>query len=1187
MQMQDIIGQILEGSFDYGKESLDFSCSKLELSVKKGGQYEGSFRIRGPEGMLTNGMVISSDQRMECITQEFSGTDEEIAYRFHGENLEEGDVVKGCFSIVSNRGEYYLPFVAVTEYTVLESMEGRIKNLFHFANLAKSNWQEAVSLYYSPEFLGVLTGSDARYMEDYRALSAYPGQEQNVEEFLIQVNKKQRAEFLLEEEELLTETDGPMVTEGSVTIVRNGWGYTRLYIECRGDFFFTEKEFLTDDDFLGNRCQLPVFIDGSLVGRGRRCGELRLYNAYVNLTIPVTAAREGEGVGSGWRTDKKRCVLQLMVLYQAFRMRKIGTSAWLQETGRLVERMVAEDENDISARLFQAQLLITEERVHEAGWILDHVSDLFQESAPEDSLLAYYLYLTTLIHEDSDYIGRVAEDVEKIYRRDETNWRVAWLLLYLSREYYDSERNKWILLEKLFRSGCTSPVLYLEAVTLINSNPSLLRSLGRFERQVLYYGAKQGILRAETSEQAVYLAGRVKEYSNVLFRTLERLYEKKQDEAILREICALLIKGGKTGEGYAGWYRAGVEAQLRLTNLYEYYVMSLDLDRMQELPKTVLLYFSYRNHLDYAHSAYLYDYILRNQGRMRELCESCRPGMEQFALAQIQKGRMSRHLARIYNEILRPGMVNEQTGEALSRLLFAHMIQVEDSRFKKVYVYQPGNVRPAEYVLNGGKTWVSLYGSRYTLVFEDGYQNRFMKSAEYTIEKLMIPGKFQRWLLACPRVCPEFDLYLCDTENHCREDGKEDIDRMLRVAESGYADGKMKRELYLRILQFYYDSDDTRSMDRYLEQIPVDELSAGERGDIAGLVVMRGNFRLAGQWLTEYGPYFMDVKILVRLLSVLMEQCNMTEDPMLLAAAEYVFRRGKYNSVVLEYLILYYKGMTRNLRDIWKAARSFEVDSYRLCERMLVQMLYSGAFVAEKMEIFQYYITQGAKLEVEEAFLAQCAFEFFVQERVTGPEVFREIRQMYLRGEPVQKVCKLAFLKYFAENKEEITEDYEPLIKLFLEEMTDEEIWLEFFRAYTEYPEIQRELADKTIVEYRSESRGKVRIHYTILQENGESEGYRTEWMRDAYGGVCFRDFLLFYGESLQYYITEESSGKEQLTESGTVRKSDETGDEESRFGLINHMIISRAVEDFDTMDALMEEYYRKDFIGSRLFTLK
>lgn len=152
MQMQDIIGQILEGSFDYGKESLDFSCSKLELSVKKGGQYEGSFRIRGPEGMLTNGMVISSDQRMECITQEFSGTDEEIAYRFHGEKLEEGDVVKGCFSIVSNRGEYYLPFVAVTEYTVLESMEGRIKNLFHFANLAKSNWQEAVSLYYSPEF---------------------------------------------------------------------------------------------------------------------------------------------------------------------------------------------------------------------------------------------------------------------------------------------------------------------------------------------------------------------------------------------------------------------------------------------------------------------------------------------------------------------------------------------------------------------------------------------------------------------------------------------------------------------------------------------------------------------------------------------------------------------------------------------------------------------------------------------------------------------------------------------------------------------------------------------------------------------------------------------------------------------------------------------------------------------------
>ena len=51
----------------------------------------------------------------------------------------------------------------------------------------------------------------------------------------------------------------------------------------------------------------------------------------------------------------------------------------------------------------------------------------------------------------------------------------------------------------------------------------------------------------------------------------------------------------------------------------------------------------------------------------------------------------------LYNRLLRPDMVDEQTAAPLSRLLFAHLIQVEDDRLRKVYVYQPGNLRPSEY----------------------------------------------------------------------------------------------------------------------------------------------------------------------------------------------------------------------------------------------------------------------------------------------------------------------------------------------------------------------------------------------------------------------------------------------------------------------------------------------------------
>lgn len=1190
--MQKTINQILEGNFYYENGSLDFSCAKIEISLNRGEVYEGSFRIYAPQGQLTNGTVLSSDLRMECVTGKFAGCDEEIFFRFHGEKLEEGDVVRGNFYVVSNQGEYYLPFVASVEHRVMESSIGTIRNLFHFANLAKSNWQEAVNLFYSSDFSLVFSGSDGQFADDYRALSACEGSEQNVEEFLIQVHKKQRVEFLVQEKELALEaaeaSGGYSVTEMELSIVRNGWGYTRLYVECSGDFLFTEKEVLTDDDFLGNRCALPVFIDSSLCRKGKNFGQIFLYNSYVSLTVPVTVKVGDGSAGNSQSVAGKRSTVQLMEFYQAFRSKKISTATWLKETRKLVEKLVAMDENDVAARLFQAQLLITEESVNEAGWILDHVSELMEKGAGDDTLLAYYLYLTTLIHREESYVDRVAAEVEHIYRKDNANWRVAWLLLYLSEEYHKSITGKWVFLEKQFNIGCSSPILYIEAVALLNNNPALLRRLGRFEQQVIWYGARQELLKQEVVEQLIYLSDKVREYSDVLYRSLKKLYEKKNDVRILQQICALLIKGGKTGEKYFGWYSEGVENNLRITNLYEYYMMSLNLGKQQEIPKRVLMYFSYQSNLDYERTAYLYDYILQNEDRLGDIYETYRMRMEHFCLDQISKLHINRQLADIYNRLLQPGMLTEQNCEPFSRLMFAHLIRVRDDRLRKVYVYQPGKLYPAEYLLNEGRTWVSLYGSGYTIVFEDIWNNRFIRNVEYTMEKLMIPGKFLRLLEPYSMKNPELDLYLCDSEREGALSSGESAERALRVLDSDYADNRVKRELTLKLLQYYYDVDDMRALDEYLTRVDPDMLTAEERGTVLRFIVLRGNYELAGQWLAEYGPYFIEAKLLVRLISPLMERNNMVEDEVLTAAAVHAFRKGKYDSVVLRYLSMYYRGTAKNMRDVWKAAKSFEVECYRLSETILVQMLYSGAFIGEKMEIFHYYISQGPKPEVEEAFLAQCAFDYFVKERVTEKDVFDEIQRMYLRGESVQKVCKLAFLKYYAENRDELTETALELTDLFLTELLEQGIHLEFFRAYKGNERVAQEMSDKTIIEYRANPQAKACIHYVILYENGESGEYCSEYMREVYGGVCFKEFILFFGESLQYYITEERNGQEQLTESGTLQKSDiRDSESDSRYHLVNDIVISKTLQDYDTMDNLLEEYYRKEFLNSRLFELK
>ena len=343
---------------------------------------------------------------------------------------------------------------------------------------------------------------------------------QSMEEFLLQAGKKQRVEFFVENSLISVETDAMSsahgVMERELVVVRNGWGFTRLYVKCEGDFLFTEKEVLTEEDFIGNRCRLPIYIDTNVCCRGRHYGRICLKHSYGGLVIPVEVKSKAGNLTNRRELSEKRYIAELMKLYQAFRLRKIGIAAWLKETGRLVEGMAAMNENDIAARLFQAQLLITEGRVNEAGWILDYVSDIFGKKPPEDVMRAYYLYLTTLIHGDAAYIGQVAGRVERIYRRDISNWRVAWLMLYLSEEYQKSDRERWQLLEQLFETGCTSPVLYIEALILLNNNSALMRKLGGFEQQTIYYGIRKGFLKPEAAKQTVYLAGRVKGYSKVL-----------------------------------------------------------------------------------------------------------------------------------------------------------------------------------------------------------------------------------------------------------------------------------------------------------------------------------------------------------------------------------------------------------------------------------------------------------------------------------------------------------------------------------------------------------------------------------------------------------------------------------------------------------------------------------------------
>ncbi|MCR5311533.1 MAG: DUF5717 family protein [Lachnospiraceae bacterium] len=1187
--MREIVDRILSGKFDYEKGSLEISSPKIELSLCPGDVYTGSFFVSGTGNRLTEGHLYSNDIRLELITDSFSGPSQEVGYTFSAMGLEEGDVVQGDIYIISNQGEYYLPYTVTVQNKVIDSSLGSIRNLFHFTNLAKANWEEAVKLFYSDNFISVFNGADKRYRKTYLGLSKYYGNEQNVEEFLLAINKKHAVEYICDTENI-TVRDPEGTVEERISVTRNGWGYTRLYVYTDADFITLHKTEITDSDFLGNYLSFPFEIDSSKLHVGNDFGTITFRNSYVSFSVKVTVA--GESVN---RQDFSKYLelwhlrLDLMTYFEAFRMKKISMDKWLSESKQIVDRMLTVNDRMTLARLYKAQILLTEERYNEAKWILDQIETEFLESKRYNSpSWAYYLYLTTLYNRDETYVDEITAEVENIYLKDPGASEVAWLLLYLSEEYVLSPSRKWLFIERqVTELNCSSPFLYIEALNLLFADPSMLVKLGRFELILMRYAAKNDLIDEELARQFVYVALKEHNYSDAVYEILKTCYDVSPTDETIRAICELLILGDKTGEEYYPWYLAAIERELRITKLYEYYVNSLDLNKEYAIPKMVYLYFSYESSLEWERAAYIYARVVALRSEMPEVYDNYRDRMERFVTSEMFEGHINRDLAQLYRFILPDFALTEDMSTALAKILFVQRVQVNSDDISAVAIYHSKENTESVYPVTNRVAYVPIYDRDYTLVFEDRLSNRYIKSVDYELEKLIVPGKLSEMILSDVKDNLEFDVYVCESRADSQLITEENRERYRHILESPIIDADYKNEVRNNLMQYYFYNDRIRELDEVLDETEPRGLTRAVRSQVIRYMVLRGMFDKAIEWVTAYGIEEVEPKDLVKLCSKLISRDEFAESPAVTRIAASIFFKGKYDEIMLKYLVAYYHGMTRDMRKLFKAAENFDLDLYTMCENMLVQMLYTGYYVPERMDIYKRFVKGGASLDIRRAFLSECAFEFFVKEQVMEGYVFEEIARLEMCGEKMLTVCKLAYLKYYSEYPASKDDTAGEIIVKYLNELLDEGIYMSFFKEFLAKEPRLLGFSDKTVIEYKTEPGRRVYIHYIIENDDDTGGEYMTEEMPDIYGGVHAKSFVLFFGENLLYYVTETTEAEELLTESGNISKSDISESPDSRFNQINDIAIAKTLGDFDTVDNLLYEYYKHDYVVKRMFKLQ
>ncbi|MCR4587065.1 MAG: DUF5717 family protein [Lachnospiraceae bacterium] len=1188
--MKQIIDQILRGKFDYEVGSLSFSCEKVEITLTEPGEFEGSFHILGESGRLTEGYVYSCDVRMECLTPHFVGTDEEIAFRFNARGMRFGDTATGEFCIVSNQGEYTLSWSVVMSMAPMHSSLGEIRNLIHFANLAKASWEEALTVFYSPSFESILIGNDAVYLSLYRGLSVIPGREENMEEFLVSIGKKQRIEYIVEDSRLQVTVDD-LVSRHFLSIVRNGWGATSVDVEAEGDFIVLEKSHLTDNDFLGNQGKILFDLHGEKLHTGKNFGKILVRFHENTLQVPIEVEKADPNyIHAKDKLKEEQEIFELIRSYQAYRMKKKSKSAWMEETDRVLSQMQGERPEDPVPQLYRAQVLATQAKLNEAQWTLDRARNAIMGSDDKNpAIWGYYLYLTTLLKRDETYVNSTAVDVRRLYEQYPDNWCLAWLLLYLSPEFYDSSSGKWMLLQEQFERGCISPVLYIEALILWRNDPALLFHLNTFEIRILLFAARNGYLTEEIIRQLHYMAPRMQEFDVRVLRILEAAYAQSPDPETLETICAYLIKGNCTGPRYLTWYEKGVEAGLKITNLIEYYMMSVDPESDRAVPKMVLLYYAYRSELDSEHKAFLYANLLRRQNKddYREIVDNYSEQIESFVLDQIHRGNVNRNLAYLYRVVVTDQMLKDETARAFIPILFMNRVQTERKNARFVVLLQKGAATEQKFPLMDGEAKFPIYSRDYYLLLEDDQGNRSSAEDDFVLEKLMLPGKFLKQISQEIKDHTGLNMYLCCGEDDEIKVTEENEVRLRQLMNAEAVDVELRRHLPVKLASYSYSKDDMAGLDACLQDLRPEGLDAAARAEAIRFFIARGMQEKAYNWICIYGIDGEDPKVIVRLISSIIAETPDEEELLRVKVAYYAFSRGKYDEVLLRYLVKFFHGRLRDLRSLWKAADAFDIDTYDLVEQLLVQMMYTGFFIGDKMEIFSRYVKAAGNHDLIRAFIELNCFGYFVKDNLLPGYILQCISRMTANGEEFSEAVELAYTRYYSKNREEIGEEEKKHLRTFLLNLTARNIALPYFQEYIDIiPEMWR-FADRTMIEYRSRPGAITEIHYRIIQDEEDEEEYRSEPMRDMFGGVCGMSFILFFGESLQYYITEREGDSQQITESATVLRND-IGTTEffagSRFGMLNDMVTAEILQDYETVNTLYMDYHKNLYMTRKLF---
>lgn len=683
--MKNKMKAFAKGEFPISKPEVYFSDTFLDICVGEGEIYNGSFTIQNQKEGNIRGLVYTSSSRIQFSEQGFEGNPVEIHFTYDSTGMEAGQTEESTITVVCNGGEFSVHVAAMVEKPFMMTEYGKIQNVRDLKMLAKKDFIEARRLFRSKQFCEILKYEDPRVRNLYMNMRKWALDEQALEEFLVGLNLKEKVKLSLsyhlrEQEDLLDSR------KEWLEITKNTWGYLPITIESDAEFLEVSQKIISTDDFVGSTYRMEYMIRASRLHAGMNYGRLIIRTPYETQCVEIrilqhTHTDPGFGV-------KGLVAGQGLKEYLAFISGNMQKTEWVEKAEQRIRQLRNLDANNEYYILLHAHILLRAGRDDEAKWILEHHNFGNFVIGRKLEISAYYMFLKALLREDSVYTNRVAEELHRLYTKKPQSWPLLCMLLHTDHRYRSyGERLK--MLEQQYEQGGNQVLFYAECYLCFQENVLLLRKLGEFEIQILNFATKYKMITRELAIHAAELIGQQKHYNKTLVRILERAYNMYEEPQILTAICMQLIKGNQSGSEYFHWFEKAVQKELKIVQLYEYYLMSVRPSRVKKaFPRMVYLYFMHGVQLDYKRTALLYANIVTYESDNEEIFRSYREKIKAFTLEQLQKRRIDDALCVLYRRFLREDELQTEQMEALYDICHSYKVKACNDQMKYVMVIE-------------------------------------------------------------------------------------------------------------------------------------------------------------------------------------------------------------------------------------------------------------------------------------------------------------------------------------------------------------------------------------------------------------------------------------------------------------------------------------------------------------------